>query len=98
MHKSLRVAVLGLGLLTAGFSQAKAGCLSGAMAGGLAGHFLGRHPILGAIGGCIVGHHMANVAREQGHQSPTYGEEGQNGQDRQTGGLVQVRNPFGALE
>ena len=40
------------------------GCLKGAMVGGVAGHFAGHHGVLGAIGGCVVGHHMANKNRE----------------------------------
>jgi uncharacterized protein YcfJ len=36
------------------------GCLKGALAGGIAGHYAGHHAILGAIGGCFVGHHLAN--------------------------------------
>ena len=35
------------------------GCLKGAAVGGVAGHYAGHHAILGAVGGCIVGHHMA---------------------------------------
>jgi outer membrane lipoprotein SlyB len=34
------------------------GCLKGAMVGGVAGHYA-HHGVLGAVGGCIVGHHMA---------------------------------------
>jgi hypothetical protein len=43
------------------------GCLKGAAIGGVAGHFAGHHGVLGAIGGCAVGHHMAN---EKNKQSP----------------------------
>ena len=35
-----------------------AGCLKGAIVGGVAGH-LAHHTLLGALGGCIVGHEMA---------------------------------------
>ena len=42
------------------------GCLKGAVVGGVAGHYAGHHGVLGAIGGCAVGHHMANEkAKEQ---------------------------------
>jgi uncharacterized protein YcfJ len=34
------------------------GCLSGGAAGAVAGHYAGHHGVVGAIGGCIVGHHM----------------------------------------
>ena len=41
-------------------SQAQAiGCVSGAIAGGVAGHYAGHHAVLGAMGGCAVGHHLA---------------------------------------
>jgi hypothetical protein len=43
--------------LTATPAQA-IGCLSGGAAGAAAGHYAGHHAFLGAIGGCIVGHHM----------------------------------------
>lgn len=35
------------------------GCLSGAAAGAVAGHVAGGHAVLGAAGGCIVGHEIA---------------------------------------
>jgi len=35
-----------------------AGCLKGAAVGAAVGH-LKHHAVLGAVGGCIVGHHMA---------------------------------------
>lgn len=55
-------AVTVCGLLTANVSPADAkGCLKGAAVGGLAGHMAG-HGVLGAAGGCAVGHHMANKA------------------------------------
>jgi uncharacterized protein YcfJ len=50
------------GLLILGASPADAkGCLKGAVVGGVAGHMAG-HGVLGAAGGCAVGHHMANKA------------------------------------
>ena len=34
------------------------GCLRGAAAGGVAGHYVGKgHAVLGAAGGCIAAHH-----------------------------------------
>ncbi len=36
------------------------------MVGGVAGHYAGHHAVLGALGGCAIGHHMATKhAREQ---------------------------------
>jgi hypothetical protein len=54
-----------VGPLAAGPAQAR-GCLKGAAVGGVAGHFLGRHTILGAGIGCLIGHHEARKrARER---------------------------------
>lgn len=40
-----------------------AGCLKGAAAGGVAGHFVGKgHGVAGAAIGCAYGHHRAKVA------------------------------------
>jgi hypothetical protein len=36
-------------------------CLKGAAVGGLAGHFAGRHGVLGAAAGCAIAHHRAKV-------------------------------------
>ncbi|MBS0643552.1 MAG: hypothetical protein JSS43_27130 [Proteobacteria bacterium] len=46
------------------------GCLKGAAVGGLAGHMAG-HGVLGAAGGCAVGHHMANKKERQAQTSGT---------------------------
>jgi hypothetical protein len=40
-------------------AQAK-GCLKGAAVGGVGGHFIGHHGLVGAAVGCAVGHHRAN--------------------------------------
>ncbi len=50
-------AALAIIVAAAGPVQAK-GCLKGAVVGGIAGH-LAHHGVLGAVGGCVVGHHMA---------------------------------------
>ena len=42
-----------------------AGCLKGAAVGGVAGHFVHHHVVLGAIAGCVIGHHLAHKAKEQ---------------------------------
>jgi hypothetical protein len=36
-----------------------AGCIKGAVVGGVAGHFTHHHGLLGAAAGCAIGHHMA---------------------------------------
>ena len=46
-----------------------AGCLKGAVVGGVAGHYVGHHGLLGAGAGCLIGHHEAKKhAREQAEQ------------------------------
>ena len=35
------------------------GCVSGAVLGGVGGHFAGHHGLLGAAAGCAIGHHQA---------------------------------------
>jgi hypothetical protein len=37
-----------------------AGCLRGAAVGGVAGHFMGHHGLVGAGVGCLWGRHEAN--------------------------------------
>ncbi|GGZ01213.1 hypothetical protein ACFFTM_09085 [Pseudoduganella plicata] len=54
----MTILVTGLALV-AGTANA-AGCLKGAAVGGVAGHVAGKHGVVGAVGGCVVGRHMAN--------------------------------------
>jgi hypothetical protein len=82
----MKLAVLGLAtlaltmgtLVSAAPVEAK-GCLKGALVGGVAGHYAGHHAILGALGGCVVGHHLANEkdkqapAAAQGEPAPQAG-------------------------
>jgi hypothetical protein len=51
-------------LLMPSVSQAK-GCIKGALIGGVAGHYAGRHALLGAAAGCIIGRHQARAAPKQ---------------------------------
>ena len=46
---------------------ANAGCLKGAAAGGVAGHFVGHHGLLGAAAGCAIGHHRATKKEQLAH-------------------------------
>ena len=55
------VAVLGFAFTTP--ADAK-GCIKGAIVGGIAGHFAG-HGKLGAVAGCVIGHHEASKADEE---------------------------------
>jgi uncharacterized protein YcfJ len=58
--KALTLVVAALAAATVGQAQA-AGCLAGAAVGGVGGHYVGKgHAVLGAVGGCLVGRHMAN--------------------------------------
>jgi hypothetical protein len=50
---------VGAAMLPAGPAQA-AGCLKGAVVGGVAGHYLAHHGWLGAAAGCLIGRHEAN--------------------------------------
>ena len=50
-------------LLPAGSAHA-AGCVKGAVVGGVAGHFV-HHGWLGAAAGCLIGHHEANKHMRQ---------------------------------
>jgi len=56
--------LVGVVLLPAGPAQA-AGCLKGAVVGGVAGHYVGHHGWLGATAGCVIGRHEANKRASQ---------------------------------
>jgi uncharacterized protein YcfJ len=58
----LGTAVLAIALAPA--AEAK-GCIKGAIVGGVAGHLAG-HGKVGAVAGCIIGHHEANKPDAQG--------------------------------
>ena len=65
--KSLALAaalLAGAALLPTGQAQA-AGCLKGAVVGGVAGHFMGHHGGIGAAAGCAIGHHRAAKNAQQ---------------------------------
>jgi hypothetical protein len=66
MHRVLAIAAamaLSATLLS-GPAQA-AGCLKGALVGGVAGHYAGNHGLLGAGAGCLIGRHYANKHTRQ---------------------------------
>ena len=72
MKMILAAAVLTLGAALAP-AQA-AGCLKGAAVGGVGGHFLGHHGLMGAAAGCAVGHHeAAKHARQAAAAQPAGG-------------------------
>lgn len=55
MRHILIAATACVGLAVASPSANAIGCLSGGLAGAVAGH-MAHHGVLGAIGGCIAGH------------------------------------------
>lgn len=77
-------------LLTAGLAAAPAqaaGCLKGAAVGGVAGHFMGHHGLLGAGAGCLIGHHeAAKHARENANGQQMQGSTGGSNQARSNSG------------
>ncbi len=42
-----------------------AGCLKGALIGGVAGHVAHHHALVGAAAGCVIGHHMSKKKEHQ---------------------------------
>jgi hypothetical protein len=65
---------LGVAAITLSATPAPAaGCLKGAVIGGVAGHYVGHHGLLGAGAGCLIGHHEANKhARERAERERAY--------------------------
>ncbi|WP_157825389.1 hypothetical protein [Rahnella sp. AA] len=63
MKNTLFGAVICSMLLMSSFAQA-AGCLKGAVVGGVAGH-LKHHAVIGAVAGCAIGHHLAAQEKKQ---------------------------------
>ena len=64
MNKKLTAIVLTAAALFAGEASAK-GCLKGAAVGGVAGHFVGGHSLIGAGVGCAIGRHRANKQEKE---------------------------------
>ena len=62
MKRVILLAGLAASLFT---GSAEAGCVKGAVIGGVAGHFMHRHTVIGAISGCAIGHHMEGRARRE---------------------------------
>jgi uncharacterized protein YcfJ len=57
--KTLIICTALLGMAFASVTAEAKGCIKGAIVGGVAGHFAG-HGKVGAVAGCIIGHHEAN--------------------------------------
>ena len=52
-----------IGALSVPVAADAKGCIKGAIVGGVAGHVAG-HGKLGALAGCVIGHHEANKQQE----------------------------------
>ena len=83
MMKTLIVpAAFALLLTASGVAPAEAkGCIKGAIVGGVAGH-MARHGVLGAAGGCAVGHHMASQRQRDAEQEQRMQYDQQRRDDR----------------
>lgn len=66
-RNTLYTVALAVMLSVSSLAQA-AGCLKGAVVGGVAGH-LEHHAVLGAMAGCAVGHHLAAKAKAEQAQT-----------------------------
>ena len=64
MRTILGCAALSLVFSTATIPAQAKGCIKGALIGGTAGHFAGRHGLLGAAAGCVIGRHEAKRQRQ----------------------------------
>jgi hypothetical protein len=55
-----------------------AGCLKGAVVGGVAGHYAGNHGLLGVGAGCLIGRHYVkkHARQEINNDSTGYGSSG----------------------
>jgi hypothetical protein len=70
MKTILACAAMAAAIVTSTASADAKGCLKGAVVGGTVGHFAGRHGVLGAAAGCVVGRHRANQAERQNANPP----------------------------
>jgi uncharacterized protein YcfJ len=63
------------------------GCISGGLAGAVAGH-MAHHGVLGAVGGCIAGHaynkHQKRMEDQQQNQGPYQPQSDRGMQQRNT--------------
>lgn len=57
--------VIGIGIAFTAQPVHAAGCVKGAIVGGVAGHYAGNHGVLGAGAGCLVGHYAKKREREE---------------------------------
>ncbi len=64
------------------------GCASGAVVGGVGGHYAGRHGLLGAVAGCAIGHHEAVKQRRERDEARNAEQ-----QQREQADLERARQP-----
>ena len=69
MKTIIASAAVALSLLGGGAAEAK-GCIKGALVGGVAGHYAGRHGFLGAAAGCVIGRHAARRNQRDSQYEP----------------------------
>ena len=60
MKKFLLAVPLALTLAAVPLASEAKGCLKGAVVGGVAGHLVKNHGVIGAAAGCAIGTHQAN--------------------------------------
>ena len=62
---SFTAAIVLLTAMLASSPAPAAGCLKGAVVGGIAVHYAGHHGLLGAGAGCLIGKHYASKQARQ---------------------------------
>ena len=67
MRTCLYLAAFSLALAGMAEPAAAKGCLRGAFMGGVAGHYVAHHGVLGAAAGCLIGRHQANKRERAGY-------------------------------
>jgi uncharacterized protein YcfJ len=75
----MKLLILCTAIVSIAFAPAAAeakGCIKGAIVGGLAGHLAG-HGKVGAVAGCVIGHHEANKqdSRKTDQKAPPAGSQ-----------------------
>lgn len=75
MKTTIAMVMLVLSLSVTSEAALAKGCLKGAVAGGILGHYAGRHGALGALAGCLYGRHEANKHpyNDYGRRQPSRG-------------------------
>lgn len=85
MKKQIITSIFLLAALMTNSAYAE-GCLKGAVVGGVVGHLVGKHKLVGAVGGCVIGSHMAKKDKEkqvQAQQKSSNQPIQSNGQNQQ---------------